>query len=153
MQSVFYATSRNTWTGGGADTGFECLKEKLRDYPNFTAPVTTFISSFKKLKTDSSLQSALATSSKGPVIKGQYRRRKGYLQTTTPAVARRKVALDGRRALIPGRPTKASAREHPYHKTGRKRSALHCLAHYVDLNMSLGGTHLSILSKMTHLLL
>lgn len=127
---------------------FVVLKRKLREDPSFRTPMTSFISSFEKIKTDSSLCSALSTFNKGPVAKTrQHQRPKGYLQTRAQigvqptAVARRKSALGGRRALITGRPTKASMREHPYNKTGKKKSAPHCLAHCVEAIMSLGGTH------------
>ncbi|KAJ8350363.1 hypothetical protein SKAU_G00254930 [Synaphobranchus kaupii] len=127
---------------------FESLKEKLRDDPSFTSPVTSFISSFNKLQTDSSLMSALSTFGKCPVAKSRFcQRQRGYLQTSSkigvhPTVlARRKAGLGERRALIVGRPTESSMREHAYTITGRKRRTSHCLAHCVEANMSLGGTH------------
>ncbi|KAL7404616.1 hypothetical protein ABVT39_017173 [Epinephelus coioides] len=127
---------------------FKSLTLKLRGDPSFIAPLTSFIASYDKMTTDSALQSAFSIFGKSPMAKATgYQRPKGYLQTTAQisvqltAVGRRKACLGGRRTLPSGRPSKASREDHPYKRTGRKPAAPHSLAHCVEANMSLGGTH------------
>nr|XP_054757554.1 uncharacterized protein LOC129263679 [Lytechinus pictus] len=140
----------------------EILQTKVMTDPEtFTGPLNSFLSQFEKMKTDSTLISSLCTFGKynGAVSCSAQRIRNKYLLTSKKigvqptAVARRKAALGGRRALITGRPVKgANIPEHSYAKSRRRelkrgelpkrqKRAPHSLSQCVSDNVTIGRTH------------
>ncbi|XP_075884023.1 uncharacterized protein LOC142889277 [Nelusetta ayraudi] len=107
------------------------ITKKLKDDPQtFTAPVRTFLETYRKMN-DSSIASALHFFGKVSQVKA----------TQPTAIAGRKSALGERRALIPGPPPKFLRKEHQYSKENCKKSASHSLADCVEDNACLGGHH------------
>lgn len=107
------------------------ITKKLKDDPQtFTAPVRTFLETYRKMN-DSSIASALHCFGKVSQVKA----------TQPTAIAGRKSALGERRALIPGPPPKFLRKEHQYSKENCKKSASHSLADCVEDNTCLGGHH------------
>lgn len=119
----------------------ERMTKKLEEDPeNFTAASRAFLDISSKMN-DSSILSALHCFGKVPQVKARYLQSSKMIGVQPTAIARRKSALGGRRALIPGRPPKCSRKEHQYAKENRKKSAPHSLAKCVDDNTCLGGHH------------
>lgn len=120
---------------------YKRMAKKLEDDPeNFTAPSRAFLEISSKMN-DGSIISALHCFGKVPQVKARYLQTSKMIGVQPTAIARRKAALGGRRALIPGRPPKGSRKEHQYSKENRKKSAPHSLAKCVDDNTCLGGHH------------
>ncbi|XP_056156746.1 uncharacterized protein LOC130130908 [Lampris incognitus] len=118
------------------------LTDKLKDDPQaFTAPIRTFLGTYNKMN-DSSLMSALHCFGKVPQVKLKNLQSSKMIGVQPTAIARRKVALGGRRTLIPGQPPKCSRKEHPYSKKQqRRRSAPHSMLKCVEENTSLSDNH------------
>lgn len=143
------------------------MEEKLKQDPaTFAEPFKAMLQSHRRLKTDSSLTSAIRMYGRYSGVNLARRKVKpkvGILKTSGPsigvqptAIARRRVKIGGRRNLTSGRPTKqATVEEHGYAKGGqssqssqssqlprKKRAAApHNLNHAVTMCHSLGKTH------------
>lgn len=146
---------------------FDDMKEKLSSNPElFHGPVKAMLTSYKKIRSDSSLVSALSMFGKYTGVNLARRKLTGKKGSAMPlpsrstgsigvqptAVSRRKQKLGGRKRLSSGRPTKqARVVEHGYARgqepqgstlPKRKRaSAPHCLSRVVNVGQSLGKTH------------
>ncbi|XP_071947653.1 uncharacterized protein [Antedon mediterranea] len=142
---------------------FEKLSKAVNEHSDvYKAPIRKFMSAFDNITTDAALVSALATfgNYNGHSAARQIKiRAKKCLQTTTKigvqptAIARRRVPLEGRRALITGRPPKqVNQSDNGYAKKRgsttkrgviprRRASAPHSLSQCVTNNASLGQTH------------
>ena len=146
---------------------FDDISGKLSSNPEvFAAPVKAFLTSYKKLKGDSSLVSAMTMFGKYAGVSLARRnitgrksstmvfpsRSTGSIGVQPTAVSRRKLRLGGRKRLTSGRPTKeARVVEHGYARGQglqgstlpkvKRAAAPHCLSHVVDVGQSLGKTH------------
>lgn len=143
---------------------FESLQQKLQTDPVVFQPaIMSFVSNFEKMSTKSAIVSSLFTYGKYSGASAITAKRlllnaRKCLQTSTKigvqptAVARRKTPLEGRRALITGRPTKHNMAEHAYSKRRlsggtrgilppKKKSVPHSLSHCVSEKILLGRTH------------
>ncbi|XP_028439323.1 uncharacterized protein LOC114559089 [Perca flavescens] len=117
---------------------FGILKKKLQEDTTFQAPLQSFVDNFKKMKSDSAVQSALFSFGKTSCVPTRvHATPRAVLQTNTEVG----VCLGGRRALGADRPPKSSRRDHPYTKGGGDKAEPHSLSHCVQENTSLGKTH------------
>ena len=146
---------------------FEDMKHRLQTNPEvFDGPVKKMLISYRKLRGNNSLASAmsmfgrysgvnLAKRGSCMTLKGKAT---GVVSTSGPSigvqptsVARRVAKLGGRRSLTRGRPTKqAATQEHGYARGSQSQSGLpkrarvaapHSLSHATTMCQSLGKTH------------
>ncbi|CAL8256348.1 unnamed protein product [Arctogadus glacialis] len=148
MQSRLEIRVRGMMEGliGNLQSGFDLYK----------APMEKMLASYDRMTTDSQLISALATfgQQSTPAGSGAWRMARRGMQTSMKigvqptVVARRKTPLGGRRALITGRPTKSSRREHNYGRAKGnslpKRPAPHSISQCVTYCVALGKNHSEI---------
>lgn len=119
------------------------LTDKLKEDPQtFTAPICTFLGTYNKMN-NSSLTTALHCFGKAPQLKSKTLQSSKTLGVQPTAIARRKAALGGRRAAIPGRPLKCSRKEqHPYSKKQQSSTTEpQTVSNCVEENTPVSGDH------------